>query len=123
MIDGFSNPEIVQFANAMNLAILSGDVVALKQLSQAFLDAGSDAVALAPMGFLTAIFCRAAVADIKNDNEPDFNPQQAQEDARQLFFEGQKVLKKLISSPSEMDLTLSTRWPLWGMAYLASLKV
>ncbi len=39
-----------------------------------------------------------------------------------MFFESQKVLKKMIFTPADLDTTMSTRWPLWGMAYLASLK-
>lgn len=89
--------------------IINGDLEALKALSQAFIDAGSDAVAQSPLGFMTAVFTQAAVAN-------------STEEAQALFFESQKVMKKMIFTPGDLDTTLSTRWPLWGMAYLASLK-
>eukprot|EP00391_Amoebophrya_sp_Ameob2_P002695 CAMPEP_0179002170 /NCGR_PEP_ID=MMETSP0795-20121207/11825_1 /TAXON_ID=88552 /ORGANISM="Amoebophrya sp., Strain Ameob2" /LENGTH=304 /DNA_ID=CAMNT_0020695741 /DNA_START=208 /DNA_END=1122 /DNA_ORIENTATION=- len=108
-VDGLAQPELQQFASALNVGIINGDLEALKALSQAFIDAGSDAVAQSPLGFMTAVFTQAAVAN-------------STEEAQALFFESQKVMKKMIFTPGDLDTTLSTRWPLWGMAYLASLK-
>ncbi|CAD7971629.1 unnamed protein product [Amoebophrya sp. A120] len=108
-VDGLVQPELQQFASALNMGIINGDLEALKALSQAFIDAGEDAIAQSPMGFLTAVFTQAAVANTT-------------EEAQMMFFESQKVLKKMIFTPADLDTTMSTRWPLWGMAYLASLK-
>merc|ERR1712194_427388 len=109
LTDGLGTQEMQQFASALNMGIISGDLEALKGLSQAFLDAGEDAINGSPIGFLTAVFTRAAVANTT-------------EESQALFFESQKVVKKMIFSPEDLDTTMSTRWPLWGMAYLASLK-
>ncbi|CAD7966618.1 unnamed protein product [Amoebophrya sp. A25] len=109
MVDGLVSEELQQFASALNMGIIGGDLDALKGLSQAFLDAGEDAINQSPIGFLTSIFTQAAVANTT-------------EEAQALFFESQRVVKKMIFSPADLDTTMSTRWPLWGMAYLASLK-
>ena len=68
------------------MGIISGDLEALKGLSQAFLDAGEDAINGSPIGFLTSIFTQAAVANTT-------------EESAALFFESQKVVKKMIFTP------------------------
>ena len=108
-IDGLQLPELQQYAAALNVAIINADFEALKSLSKAYLDSGLEGIETSPLGFLTAVFTQAAVAE-------------KVEDSQALFFEAQRVLKKMVFNPEDLDTTLSTRWPLWGMAYLASLK-
>jgi len=109
-VDGIMHPEMQQFANALNVAIINGELASLKTLAKAFLEAGPEAVEQSPIGFLTAVFTQAAVADTP-------------EEAEVFFYEAQKVMKKMVFTPQDFDSLLSTRWPLWGMAYLASLKI
>ncbi len=54
-------------------------------------DAGEEAIAQSPMGFLTAVFTQAAVANTT-------------EEAQMMFFESQKVLKKMIFTPADLDI-------------------
>merc|ERR1711865_309198 len=43
-------------------------------------------------------------------------------EAQSMFSDAQILMKNMITSPSGLEVTLGSRWPLWGMAYLASLK-
>lgn len=108
-IDGLSHPEMQQFLGAMTMAIGNGDLEALKELSKAFLEAGEGAVEASPIGFVTALLTQAAFVD-------------SAEESQLIFFEAQKIIKRMIYSVQDLDTTLASRWPMWGMAYLASLK-
>jgi len=108
-IDGLVQPELKQFASAMNNAIGESNLEALKALSQTFIDSGADAMQVSPIGFLTAIFTQAATAPTKTE-------------AAAMFSDAQILLKRMITSPADLEVTLGSHWPLWGMAYLASLK-
>lgn len=132
-LDGLDSEELMQFAQAMNVAIVSGNLPALKSLATSFLEAGPEAAAHAPLGFLTCLFARAATAEVpmpptSMEGEATMpavvplDPAYAQEEARQMFHEAQQVLRKLLKDGGELGVTLGTKWPLWGMAYLASLK-
>jgi len=108
-IDGIQQAELKQHCSAMNRAIGESDLESLKALSQAFIDSGAAALEASPIGFLTAILTQAAVAPTKKD-------------AQAMFSEAQILMKRMISSPADLEVTLGSHWPLWGMAYLASLK-
>jgi len=107
--DGLVQPELKQLANAMNHAIGDSNLDVLKGLSNAFIEFGSDAVQVSPIGFLTAVFAQAVTAPTKKE-------------AQAMFSDAQIFMKNMISSPSDLETTLGSRWPMWGMAYLASLK-
>eukprot|EP00931_Biecheleriopsis_adriatica_P090120 TRINITY_DN64151_c0_g1_i1.p1 TRINITY_DN64151_c0_g1~~TRINITY_DN64151_c0_g1_i1.p1 ORF type:complete len:291 (-),score=86.22 TRINITY_DN64151_c0_g1_i1:153-1025(-) len=109
MLDGLAHPELKQFASAMNIAISESNLEGLQQLSKAYIDSGVDAMEQSPMGFLTAVFTQAATA-------------QKREDSQAFFSDAQVLMKKMIFSASDLEATLGSQWPLWGMAYLASLK-
>lgn len=108
-IDGILHPDLQQFAAALNYGIVNGDLDGLQQLATAYLETGGEGVQESPMAFVTALFTQAATTQNK-------------EEAQELFRVAQGVLKKMIHSPEDLDLTFSSRWPIWGMAYLASLN-
>lgn len=109
-VDGLESQEMMVFANAINDAIMEGNLARLRELAGAFLETGNAGVSESPFAFLTCIFMQAATTDNKTE-------------AQELFFTAQTVMKKMIHNAEEFDMTLSTRWPLWGFAYLASLQV
>ena len=51
-------------ALALNVATAAGDVGALKDLSNAFLESGPEAVLQSPLGFLTSLFVKISVGDV-----------------------------------------------------------
>jgi len=108
-IDGLIQPELKQFASAMNRAIGETNLEGLRGLSRAFIDSGADAVKVSPIGFLTAVFTQAATSATKKD-------------AQAMLSDAQIFMKNMITSPSDLEATLGSQWPMWGMAYLASLK-
>lgn len=108
-IDGLLQPELKQMASAMIHAIGESDLENLKALSTTFIDAGASAMEASPIGFLTAIFTQAATAPTKKD-------------AQAMLSDAQILMKSMITSAADLEVTMGSRWPLWGMAYLASLK-
>jgi len=106
-IDGLVQPELKQIASAMYSAIGDSNLEDLKGLSKAFIDGG--AAQVSPIGFLTAVFAQALTAPTK-------------EEAQAMFSDAQIFMKNMITSASDLEATLGSRWPMWGMAYLASLK-
>lgn len=95
--------------NAFDVSIVNGDLNSIKSLAEAYLATGDDGVRESPIAFLTALFAKAATSDVK-------------EEVQELFLASQGVIKRMVSKPADLDTLLSTRWPLWGFAYLASLK-
>ena len=91
------------------MSIVNGDLTSIKSLANAYLDTGDDGVRESPIAFLTALFAKAATSEVK-------------EEVQEIFFAAQTVIKRLVFKPSDLDTLLTTRWPLWGFAYLASLK-
>jgi len=108
-VDGFTHPQLKDFSSAMNHAIREANLVDLRELSRSFIDSGSAAMEASPLAFLTAVFTQAATAPTKHE-------------AQSMFSDAQILMKNMITSPSGLEVTLGSRWPLWGMAYLASLK-
>jgi len=108
-VDGFTHPQLKDFASAMNHAIREANLEDLKGLSRSFIDSGSSAMEASPIAFLTAVFTQAATAPTKQE-------------AQSMFSDAQILMKNMITSPDGLEVTLGSRWPLWGMAYLASLK-
>jgi len=108
-VDGLTHPQLKEFANAMYRAIGETNLDDLKGLSRSFIDSGADAMEASPIGFLTAVFTQAATAPTKKE-------------AQSMFSDAQILMKNMITSPSGLEATLGSRWPIWGMAYLASLK-
>lgn len=109
MVDGLTHPELQQFANALNYGILQGDLGGLNALATAYLETGGEGVQESPLAFVTALFTQAATTEKKDE-------------AEDLFMVAQGVLKKMIHNVEDLDTTFASRWPLWGMAYLASLN-
>jgi len=109
-IDGLVQPELKQFASAMNRAIGETNLENLRGLSQAFIDSGADgAMQASPIGYMTAVFTQAATAPTKQE-------------AKAVLSDAQILLKSMITSPADLEASLGSQWPMWGMAYLASLK-
>lgn len=108
-VDGLQGPELQQFLNAFDVSIVNGDLNSIKSLAEAYLATGDDGVRESPIAFITALFAKAATSEQK-------------EEVQELFFAAQGVIKKMVFRPQDLDTLLSTRWPLWGFAYLASLK-
>lgn len=109
-IDGLVQPEMIQFANAMGMGIQSDDVSGLGQLSKAYLETGAEGMQESPLAFITVLFTRAASASNA-------------EEAKEYFLAAQAVVKQLVHNPEDLDVTFTTRWPLWGMAHLAASKI
>jgi len=108
-VDGLTTQELQAFLSAMDVSIVTGDLKSVKDLAAAYLEAGDDGVRESPIAFVTALFAKAATSDSK-------------EEIAEFFSVAQTVIKKMVFSPKDFDTLLSTRWPLWGFAYLASLK-
>jgi len=109
-IDGLVQPELKQFASAMNRAIGDTNLDNLRGLSSAFIDSGADgAMQASPIGYMTAVFTQAATSPTKQE-------------AKAVLSDAQILLKNMITSPSDLEASLGSQWPMWGMAYLASLK-
>lgn len=108
-VDGLTHPQLKGLASAMNRAIVETNLDDLKGLSRSFIDAGTEAMEASPIGFLTAVFAQAATAP-------------TQQESRSMFSDAQILMKSMITNPSGLEATLGSRWPIWGMAYLASLK-
>lgn len=108
VVDGLEHPDVQKVAGGLSTAIMNGDTEGLKVLSQAFLDAGAGGVELSPIGFLTSIFTQAAIAN-------------STEEAQAIFFEAQNVVKRMVFQPQDLDTLLASRWPLWGLAHIASI--
>jgi hypothetical protein len=108
-IDGLQGPELQQFLNAFDVSIVNGDLPSIKSLAEAYLATGDDGVRESPIAFLTALFAKAATSEDKAE-------------VQELFLAAQTVIKRMVFKPQDLDTLLSSRWPLWGFAYLASLK-
>jgi len=111
-IDGFGNEQIIAFATGLSQAIVDKDWKALMDLSQVFIEQGEQLAAAAPIGYICALFTRAAGIAQRPDLAPDQSPQE-------LVMLAQMLMKQLIKTPDDFLVLLSTRWPLWGMAHRA----
>lgn len=109
-VDGLGHPNLREFIGAMNFAIINGDSEALKGLAQSYIDIGADGIEESPIGFLTSVLTQSALAKTKQESHD-------------LFVNAQRIFKQMVYNPKDLDTMLSTRWPLWGMAHLASLRI
>merc|ERR1712183_413774 len=109
-VDGLNFPELKYYYSALMASVEEGRVEALRELSQTFLSIGNEAIQASPIAFITMMFTQALAA-------------KTVEDARGYFSDAQKVMKQFMRKPADLDIVLSSTWPVWGMAHLASMKV
>lgn len=101
-VDGFDDPNAQQFLAYLAEAVPNLDLGAMAQAGGLYLNAPTQGQALGPM---TAIAAQAAVAPL----EPRI-------EGLNLL---QKSFKQVVQSGPELDIALSTRWPLWTLLHLA----
>jgi len=103
-VDGLNDALGQAFQVEIIAALQAGDGGALERAGAAFLQRpDSQGSALAP---LTAIAAQAlGTSDVGR--------------RMGLFETLQGVMKQVIGSPAELDIGLSTRWPLWGLLHMA----
>lgn len=108
-LDGLADPISQQFLAYLLTALQNGDANMMQQAGAAYLQAdgespqGGSGSALGP---LTAIAAQAAAAANVQD--------------RGAFLQGmQQGFKQVIGSGPELDIALSTNWPLWGLLHVS----
>lgn len=98
-IDGMNDPAVRAFADELQLA-LGRDGAALEAAAQAFLQ--KETAAGSPLAPMTAMAAQAA-------GTPQL-PERAQ-----MLGALQAGLKQSVGDAAELDVALSTKWPLWGL--------
>jgi len=103
-VDGMDAPAAKQFQAELAIALSSKDGLAAQRAASTYLAGGvQGASALGP---LTAMATQAMASP-----EP--------QERMQLLDVMQQAFKQVIGSGPELDLALSTKWPLWGMLHAA----
>lgn len=100
--DGLMEPKARQFISDISAALPSGNEEALKGAASRYLEGGQQPQSpLAP-------FCAVAAQAATNLQE------------RPQMLEGlQGAMKQVMQSAAELEVALSTRWPLWGLLHLS----
>jgi len=102
VVDGLDDPTGRAYQSELTTACAASDAATLEKASLSFLQAETKGSALGP---LTALSAQAVAA------QPADKPGLLQ--ATQIGF------KQAIGSAGELDVALSTQWPLWGLLHTA----
>eukprot|EP00929_Paragymnodinium_shiwhaense_P018816 TRINITY_DN1302_c0_g1_i1.p1 TRINITY_DN1302_c0_g1~~TRINITY_DN1302_c0_g1_i1.p1 ORF type:complete len:277 (-),score=95.60 TRINITY_DN1302_c0_g1_i1:173-1003(-) len=102
-LDGLQRDIDKAYFQEINTAASKGDLISMVESSVKYMSSGGEGGGiLAP---LTAMASQAAVQT---------EVQQRMEAATQL----QNAFRGVIGTPAELDLSLTTRWPLWGLVHV-----
>jgi len=109
-VDGLQYSDLKYYYQGLIASLAEGRVEALGELSKTYLGAGNEGLEASPIAFITSMFTQAVAA-------------KTIEDARGYFSDAQRVMKQFVQRPSDLDIVLSSQWPIWGMAHLAAMKI
>jgi len=109
-VDGLNYQDLKYYHSALMTSLAEGRMDALRELSKLYLGAGSEAIQASPIAFITSMFTQAIAA-------------KTIEDARGYFTDAQRLLKQFMQRPGDLDIVLSSQWPVWGLAHLAAMKL
>lgn len=103
-LDGLADPASRQFLEQMGMALQSGNQAGLEAVASAFLQKEP------PSGNALAMLCALAAQAVAT----------TQVQTRvQLLDALQAAMRQVIGSAAELDIGLSTQWPLWGLSHAA----
>lgn len=101
-VDGLGSEPVIAFFNVMTEAQQQGDMLAMATASSMFLQ---HPIQGSPYATLTAMSTQAAMS---------MNIGERLQSIEML----QKGFKQAISTPSELDIALTIRWPMWGFLHV-----
>lgn len=105
-VDGLDSPIARQFQAQLMAALAARDGGAAQEAATAYLSTSPQSGSETALASLTALAAQALAS-------PD--PQER----LQILDILQQALKQVVGSGPELDLALSTRWPLWGVLHVA----